>query len=69
MVVGIVHNNGILMLDSEQDFSGCGYPLRDAIFHAGRRRLCPIVMTALSTLNCSADSIPRSKPPLARPRR
>ena len=50
MVVGIVHKNGILMLDSEKHFSALGYPLREAIFHAGRRRLRPIVMTALATI-------------------
>jgi CzcA family heavy metal efflux pump len=50
MVVGIVHKNGILMLDAEKHFSGLGYDLRDAIFHAGRRRLRPILMTALATI-------------------
>lgn len=50
MVVGIVHKNGILMLDSEQYFSEKGYELREAIFHAGRRRLRPILMTALATV-------------------
>jgi CzcA family heavy metal efflux pump len=50
MVIGIVHKNGILMLDSEQYFSERGYELRDAIFHAGRRRLRPILMTALATI-------------------
>jgi len=50
MVVGIVHKNGILMLDSEKHFSGQGYELREAIFHAGRRRLRPILMTALATI-------------------
>ncbi len=50
MVVGIVHKNGILMLDAEQHFSGQGYALREAIFHAGRRRLRPILMTALATV-------------------
>jgi multidrug efflux pump subunit AcrB len=50
MVVGIVHKNGILMLDAEQDFSSRGLALKDAIFHAGRRRLRPILMTALATL-------------------
>jgi CzcA family heavy metal efflux pump len=50
MVVGIVHKNGILMLDSEKHFSGLGYPLREAIFQAGRRRLRPILMTALATI-------------------
>jgi multidrug efflux pump subunit AcrB len=50
MVVGIVHKNGILMLDAEKDFSVRGMPLREAIFHAGRRRLRPILMTALATI-------------------
>jgi multidrug efflux pump subunit AcrB len=50
MVVGIVHKNGILMLDSEQHFTTQGLPLREAIFQAGRRRLRPILMTALATI-------------------
>ena len=50
MVVGIVHKNGILMLDSEKYFTARGNPLRDAIFQAGRRRLRPILMTALATI-------------------
>lgn len=50
MVVGIVHKNGILMLDSEQHYSRSGLPLREAVFQAGRRRLRPIVMTALATV-------------------
>ncbi|MCC6364265.1 MAG: efflux RND transporter permease subunit [Bryobacterales bacterium] len=51
MVVGIVHKNGILMLDSEKYFTKRGYPLREAIFQAGRRRLRPILMTALATVS------------------
>jgi CzcA family heavy metal efflux pump len=50
MVVGIVHKNGILMLDAEKSFSAEGYALREAIFRAGRRRLRPILMTALATI-------------------
>jgi CzcA family heavy metal efflux pump len=50
MVVGIVQKNGILMLDAEKHFTAQGYELRDAIFHAGRRRLRPILMTALATM-------------------
>ncbi len=50
MVVGIVHKNGILMLDAEKYFSSRGYSLREAILHAGRRRLRPILMTALATI-------------------
>lgn len=50
MVIGIVHKNGILMLDSESHFTAQGLDLRDAIFHAGRRRLRPILMTAIATV-------------------
>ncbi|MEP7362714.1 MAG: efflux RND transporter permease subunit [Acidobacteriota bacterium] len=50
MVVGIVHKNGILMLDAEQEFSAQGKPLQEAIFQAGKRRLRPILMTALATI-------------------
>jgi multidrug efflux pump subunit AcrB len=50
MVVGIVHKNGILMLDAERYFSERGLALREAIFQAGRRRLRPILMTALATI-------------------
>jgi len=50
MVVGIVQKNGILMLDLEKFFSAQGLPLRETIFQAGRRRLRPIVMTALATI-------------------
>ena len=50
MVIGIVHKNGILMLDSEQHYTAQGLPLREAVYQAGRRRLRPILMTALATL-------------------
>ncbi len=50
MVVGIVHKNGILMLDSEQHFTNQGHSLREAMLRAGRRRLRPILMTALATM-------------------
>ncbi len=50
MVVGIVQKNGILMLDAEKYFSERGHVLRDAVFQAGRRRLRPILMTALATV-------------------
>jgi CzcA family heavy metal efflux pump len=50
MVVGIVHKNGILMLDAEQYFTERGLALRDAIYEAGRRRLRPILMTALAAI-------------------
>ncbi|GAC1435070.1 MAG: efflux RND transporter permease subunit [Terriglobales bacterium] len=50
MVIGIVAKNGILLLDADQKFRDHGYSAEKAILQAGRRRLRPIVMTALATL-------------------
>ena len=48
MVIGIVAKNGILILDAEGKFRDAGFDAREAIIQAGRRRLRPIVMTALA---------------------
>jgi multidrug efflux pump subunit AcrB len=48
MVIGIVAKNGILLLDAEGRFRADGMSPRDAMIQAGRRRLRPIVMTALA---------------------
>jgi CzcA family heavy metal efflux pump len=50
MVVGIVAKNGILLLDADQKFRGLGMTSEDAMLQASRRRLRPIVMTALATV-------------------
>jgi len=50
MVVGIVAKNGILLLDADQRFIAAGFTKEDAMIQAGRRRLRPIVMTALATM-------------------
>jgi CzcA family heavy metal efflux pump len=50
MVIGIVAKNGILLLDAEDRFKFLGLSARDAMIHAGRRRLRPIAMTALATI-------------------
>ena len=50
MVVGIVAKNGILLLDANEKFLKMGYAPEDAIVQAGRRRLRPIVMTALAAV-------------------
>jgi multidrug efflux pump subunit AcrB len=50
MVVGIVAKNGILLLDANQKFLAVGYTSEEAIIQAGRRRLRPIVMTALAAV-------------------
>jgi CzcA family heavy metal efflux pump len=50
MVIGIVAKNGILLLDADQKFRGLGFSAEDAMLQASRRRLRPIVMTALATV-------------------
>ena len=50
MVVGIVAKNGILLLDADQKFRDLGMPAEQAMLQASRRRLRPIVMTALATI-------------------
>jgi multidrug efflux pump subunit AcrB len=48
MVIGIVAKNGILLIDADQKFRSLGYSAHDAMIQAGRRRLRPILMTALA---------------------
>ncbi len=50
MVIGIVAKNGILLLDANEKFRSIGFPAEEAIVQAGRRRLRPIVMTALAAV-------------------
>ena len=50
MVVGIVAKNGILLLDANDKFRAIGFSPEEAIVQAGRRRLRPIVMTALAAV-------------------
>jgi multidrug efflux pump subunit AcrB len=50
MVIGIVAKNGILLLDADQKIRAAGLPAENAMLQAGRRRLRPIVMTALATV-------------------
>ncbi len=50
MVIGIVAKNGILLLDADQRFRAQGMPAEEAMIQAGRRRLRPIMMTALAAV-------------------
>ena len=50
MVIGIVAKNGILLLDAESRFRAEGLSAQEAILQAGRRRLRPILMTALAAI-------------------
>jgi CzcA family heavy metal efflux pump len=50
MVIGIVAKNGILLLDADQKGRALGLSPQDAMLQASRRRLRPIVMTALATI-------------------
>jgi CzcA family heavy metal efflux pump len=48
MVIGIVAKNGILLLDANEKYKAGGLSKEEAIVQAGRRRLRPIVMTAMA---------------------
>lgn len=50
MVIGIVAKNGILLLDADHKFRAAGFEPEEAMLQAGRRRLRPIIMTALATV-------------------
>jgi multidrug efflux pump subunit AcrB len=50
MVLGIVAKNGILLLDANQKFRAVGFAAEEAMIQAGRRRLRPIVMTAMAAV-------------------
>ncbi len=50
MVVGIVAKNGILLIDADQRFRAAGFSAHDAMIQAGRRRLRPIMMTAMAAV-------------------
>ncbi len=50
MVIGIVAKNGILLLDADQKMRRLGLNDEEAMLQAARRRLRPIVMTALATV-------------------
>ena len=50
MVIGIVAKNGILLLDANQKFRSVGFSAEESLVQAGRRRLRPIVMTAMAAV-------------------
>jgi len=50
MLVGIVTNNGIILVDYTNLLVGRGTPVRQACIEAGEARLRPVLMTALSTI-------------------
>lgn len=51
MLIGVVINNGIVLVDSINDFRRSeGMTMREAIMHAAPLRLRPVLMTALTTI-------------------
>lgn len=50
MMMGIVVSNSILLVDFANRMAEAGLPAEQAVLEAGRRRLRPILMTALATI-------------------
>lgn len=50
MLVGIVVNNGIILVDYTNLLISRGYKMYDACFEAGKSRLRPVLMTTLTTV-------------------
>ncbi len=50
MVIGIVAKNGILLLDADEKFRKLGIAPEEAMVEAARRRLRPILMTAIAAI-------------------
>lgn len=49
MLAGIVVNNGIIYIDTTDQFRAAGEDIRSALIHAGKDRLRPILITTLTT--------------------
>jgi HAE1 family hydrophobic/amphiphilic exporter-1 len=64
LLIGIVVNNGIVMIAHVNNYRRAGMPRHEALMLGGRERLRPIVMTALTTL-LSLVPIVVQKPTLA----
>jgi HAE1 family hydrophobic/amphiphilic exporter-1 len=50
-LVGVVVNNGIVLVDYTNTLMARGFNLREACLEAGRNRLRPILMTSLTTIS------------------
>jgi HAE1 family hydrophobic/amphiphilic exporter-1 len=48
--VGVVVNNGIILVDYTNTLRSRGFSVREACIEAGRSRLRPILMTSLTTI-------------------
>jgi HAE1 family hydrophobic/amphiphilic exporter-1 len=64
LLIGIVVNNGIVMIEHVNGYRRSGMPRNEALLQGGRERLRPILMTALTTL-LSLAPIVVQKPTLA----
>jgi len=50
MLIGIVVNNGIILVDYTNILVGRGYELKQACFESGKSRFRPVLMTTLTTI-------------------
>ncbi len=50
MLIGIVVNNGIILVDYTNILVGRGFSIKDACFESGKSRFRPVLMTTLTTI-------------------
>jgi HAE1 family hydrophobic/amphiphilic exporter-1 len=50
ILIGIVVNNGIMLIDKVTQLRAAGMPREEALQQAGRERIRPIIMTAITTI-------------------
>ena len=50
MLLGVVVNNGIVLVDYTNLLRARGYKIKDAILQAGKSRMRPVLMTAFTTI-------------------
>ena len=50
LLIGLDVKNGIILIEYIGQLRAEGYPLHDALVHAGRVRFRPILMTSLATI-------------------
>ena len=51
VLVGVIVNNGIVLVDLVTQLRKQGYTIEEALIRSGQRRMRPILMTAMTTIS------------------